>query len=322
MNIDTPLDNGKIHFKSRIVFPLMATQASENGVPGVEMVRHYAAIAENQAVGLIITEHSYIDRQGKADPFQVSFASDTVIDVQKAMTDRLHTMNPEIKLMAQINHAGAATSEEVTGEQLVSASDIRMGSEAARALAKEEIHQIEKKFAAAAVRVKEAGYDGVEIHSAHGYLLNQFYSPLTNFRTDEYGAQDIDNRTRFLSETLEEVRKAVGQDFPVAVRLGGSDYIEGGSTISDAVAAALILEEKGADLIDLSGGMCGFTRRDDRSPGWFSDMSKAVKAKIHIPVLVTGGITQPVQAGKLLEEGCADLVGVGRAMFRNPRWGK
>lgn len=323
LKITESLDNGRIHLKSRIVFPPMATQTSESGVPGERTAGHYEAVAQNPLVGLIITEYAYISKQGQSgDADQISMASDDVIPFHKAMTDRIHALNPKIKIFAQINHAGANSSEFVTGQELVSASNIQFGQSTARALTVPEIKQIEEQFAEAALRVKKAGYDGVEIHSAHGYLLNEFYSPLTNFRTDVYGSQSIENRTRFLRETIKAVRGAVGDDFPIAVRLGGSDYMQGGSTIEDATEAAVLLEDSGVDLIDLSGGMNGFTRRDNRKPGWFSDMSEAVKERVSVPVLVTGGVRTKEQAEELLVAGKADLIGVGRAVFGNPKWGE
>lgn len=322
MKIKEPLDRGRIHLKSRIVFPPIATQTAEEGIPTQETWAHYEAIARNPLVGLMITEYAAISRQGTSyDVRQFSFASDKVIGPQKRFTDHVHQVNSSLKIFAQINHSGANSSEKVTGEQLVSASPIQMGGGLARELTVPEIRSIEEDFARAALRVKEAGYDGVEIHGAHGYLLNQFYSPLTNFREDMYGPQTIENRTRMMKETLEIVRAAVGDDFPIALRLGGSDYMEGGSTIEDAVKASVILEKAGLDLIDLSGGMNIYIRRDNRNPGWFSDMSEAVKREVSIPVLVTGGIRTPDQAATLLQQGKADLIGVGRAMFIHPTWG-
>jgi NADPH2 dehydrogenase len=214
-----------------------------------------------------------------------------------------------------------STAESVTGEQLVSASEIAGRGGISRALTIPEIRELEEKFAEAALRVKKSGYDGVEIHGAHGYLLNQFYSPLTNDRHDAYGVDSLENRTRFLMETVAAVRKAVGPDFPVAVRLGGCDYMDGGSTIDDSVRTSVLLEQAGVDLIDLSGGLYVYMRPGHREAGWFSDMSRAVKEKVKTPVIVTGGVRTPDEAETLLEEGAADFIGVGRAMLRNPAWG-
>ncbi|MFC2661972.1 MAG: NADH:flavin oxidoreductase [Eubacterium sp.] len=317
MKITDKLDAGNLHLKSRIVVPPMATQSSERNVPGRKTISHYEAFAENPLTGLIITEHSYVSRQGRADPFQLSFADDSVIPAQKKLTDTVHQVSPDVKIMAQISHAGLNTTEQITGEPLVSASSIR-GS---HALTAAEIQGLEDQFAEAAARVKKAGYDGVEIHSAHGYLLNQFYSPLLNLRVDEYGPQTVENRIRFLRETIQKVREAVGKDFPIAVRLGGSDYLDGGSTIADAVRAAVLLEQDGIELLDLSGGVNMYMRQGHSEPGWFSDMSLAVRKKVSLPVILTGGVRTPEQAEQLLNENKADLIGVGRAMFRNPSWG-
>lgn len=166
-----------------------------------------------------------------------------------------------------------------------------------------QIHEVTAWFAQAALRAKQAGFDGVEIHSAHGYLLNQFFSPLANHREDEYGAQSVENRVRFHREVLKAVREAVGSDFPVAIRLGGCDYQAGGSTVEDCVEACKIFAQSGADLLDLTGGMNGFVRPGHNEAGYFRDMSVPVRQAVHIPVLLTGGVTTLDQARKLLADG-------------------
>ncbi|MCC6099247.1 MAG: NADH:flavin oxidoreductase [Coriobacteriaceae bacterium] len=321
MDILEPLEAGRLSLPTRIVVPPMATQSTEAGLPGGRTIAHYEAFAQNPLVGLVITEHSFVDPAGRADPYQMSFATDDVVPAQERLTAAVNAANPHVRLFAQLNHARLNTSEAITGSPLVSASSLRTQEGTSRALSAEEIARIGDEFAAAARRVREAGYDGVEIHSAHGYLLNQFFSPLTNFRTDAYGPQSVQNRTRFLVETVRKVRAAVGDDFPVSVRLGGSDYAEGGSTIADAVEAARILEREGVDLVNLSGGLNVYMRRGHSEPGWFADMSAAVRRAIHTPVMLTGGVRTPDQAQRLLDDGAADLIGVGRAMLRNPRWG-
>lgn len=321
MKLTEPLEQGLLHLKTRLVFPPMASQTSVQGVPGPETLQHYRAIAENTLVGLLITEHSYIARQGKADPDQMSFASDGVIPYQQKLTELLHKMSPGLKVFAQLNHAGLNTAQYITGEPLVSASRLETRDGVSRALTIPEIKALEQKFVEAAQRVKASGYDGVELHSAHGYLFNQFYSPLTNYRKDEYGPQSLENRLRFLLETVQAVRQAVGKDFPLAVRLGGSDYRPGGSTLEDAAEAAVLLEQAGIDLLDLSGGLGMFIRPGHNEPGWFQDMSRLVKQRVKLPVILTGGIRTTEQADQLLEQGAADLIGVGRALLQNPQWG-
>lgn len=311
----------KLKLSTRIVLPPMATQKSEASAIGAALIEHYSRYAMNETIGLIITEHAFVDVQGKADPHQVSLASDDKIPSQKRLTDAVHGTNSKVKLIAQINHAGAKALSAVTGMQPVSASGRMTEEGGVRALTEAEIRELEGRFAEAALRVKQAGYDGVELHSAHGYLMNQFYSPLTNRRDDAYGSQSIENRLRFLRETIALTREKVGSEFPIAVRLGGSDYQAGGSTIEDAVAAAKLLTADGIDLLDISGGMCGYLPKGCSAPGYFSEMTAAIKARCGIPVILTGGVETPEQAERLLAEGRADLIGIGRAMLKNHRWG-
>lgn len=265
MRIDEPLHAGRIQLEGRLAVPPMATQSTEWGVPGQETIAHYEAFAATPRLSLIETEHAFIDPQGRADPYQMSFADDSVIEAQRRLAKTVPRRHPGVRLFAQISHAGLNASSAVTGQELVSASSLRLQSGVSRALALDEIARIEDEFAKAAVRVKESGYDGVEIHAAHGYLLNQFLSPLTNFRTDAYGPQSIENRTRIIVETVEKVRAAVG-DFPISVRLGGCDYTDGGSTLADAAAAASLIEKAGADMLSISGGFNIYMRPGHREP--------------------------------------------------------
>ncbi|MBO5667055.1 MAG: NUDIX domain-containing protein [Firmicutes bacterium] len=311
----------KMELQTKIVMPPMATETSNNGKVTEALCEFYRVRVENPLSGLIITEHMYIEPCGKASKGQMSAADDDVVDGLKKLTKIVHEAKPGLKVVAQINHAGGRTTPEITGCDKASASPYEYNGSICREMTVEEIHEAADRFAEAAGRVKAGGYDGVEIHSAHGYLLCQFYSPVTNHRTDEYGPQSMENRLRFHKEVLEKVRAVVGEDFPVFVRLGGCDYMDGGSTEEDAVEAAKLLEQYGADVIDVSGGMCSYRRPDHTEPGYFASMSKKMKEAVSIPVLVTGGVTVPEDANQLLEEGAADLVGVGRALLKNPRWG-
>ena len=130
----------------------------------------------------------------------------------------------------------------------------------------------------------------------------------------------MEDRTRFCCEVIRAVREACGKDFLISVRLGGSDYAEGGSTVEDCVQASRLLEQAGADLIDLTGGMTGYIIPGHDQPGYFADLSAPVKQAVRVPVLMTGGVTTVQQAEKLLAEGCADLIGVGRAIFKDAHW--
>ena len=316
--IEQTIQVGNLQLRGRIVMPPMATEQADGGLVTPGMGAYYAARAKNPEIGLIITEHSYIEMRGKASRGQVSIAENEAIEGLSTITKAIHAAAEGIKVFAQINHAGGYTSRDITGTEPVSASAGIFKQEPARALTKDEILQIEELFAQAARRAQLAGYDGVEIHSAHSYLLNQFYSPLTNRRTDEYGCQTMENRLRMHLETIQKVREKVGENFPIAVRLGGCDYTPGGSTIEDSVEASLLLQKAGVDLLDLSGGMCRYILEGVSEPGWFGQMTRQIKQQVNVPVLLTGGIKTRAEAETLLEQGAADLIGIGRALLKEP----
>ncbi|MBR4741380.1 MAG: NADH:flavin oxidoreductase, partial [Desulfovibrio sp.] len=272
MLLSTPLTIKNITFTNRIVMPPMATHSSQEGRINPKLCAHYAARAD---CGLIITEHAYVHQSGMADSKQISVADDIVLPGLQQLANAVHAQG-SAKLFMQINHAGSQTNPEITGTSLLSASSlphpVLPHGSIPNALSVYQIHELEHCFAEAAKRVQQANFDGVEIHSAHGYLLNQFYSPLTNKRDDNYSATTMENRLRFLLEIIDLVRQKVGTVFPIAVRLGGVDYMEGGSSIEDCVLASQILAEAGVDLLDLSGGMCRYTRPGHKETGWFQDM--------------------------------------------------
>ena len=318
--LEEEINVGKLTLKNRLVMPAMQTDRTIMGRATQEMYKYYGDRAEYSRPGLIITGHCYITEAGKVDQ-QLSIAHEDVIEDHYRIADAIQKQGSAA--ICQISHAGSKAMASLHGR--VSASAVNTPSNlddpAPRALEVAEILEIEQLFAAAAVRARKAGYDGVEIHGAHAYLLNQFYSPLTNKRTDEYGG-DLDGRLRFMVETVSAVRKAVGDDFVVAVRLGGADYMEGGNTEEDAVYAARALEAAGADMIDVTGGMCRYVRPGHTEPGYFSSMSSKIKAAVSVPVMVTGGVRTLDDVEALLEAGAGDLIGAGRVMYHDPYWGK
>jgi 2,4-dienoyl-CoA reductase-like NADH-dependent reductase (Old Yellow Enzyme family) len=305
--------------------PVAVYKAADNGQVTPALCAHYAERAQKGGIGLIITEHSFVAPEGQAKPRQVSVARDTDTIGLSALADACH--NNGIAAICQISHAGGAARKSVTGYEPVAPSAIvssqafaaEPGDEAPLSLDGDGIARIIAAFADAARRVQQAGFDGVEIHSAHAYLLNQFYSPLHNARDDAYGGS-LANRTRIHREVLSAVREAVGPDFIVGVRLGGCDYQEGGATIEDAVATARMLERESADYLSISGGWHAWRRPGHDEPGWFSDQSLAVKTTVGIPVMTAGGVKTPADAEKLLLEGICDIVAIGRPLLRNPAW--
>lgn len=307
--------NHKI-LRNRIVMPPMATGKAVDGVPSDPQIDYYKERAK--ATAMIIVEHEYISPEGMASKGQLSMADDSVIDGYKKLTDAVHENGAVI--LAQISHAGGVARD--TGLQTIAPSPVvlRNTLPLPKEMMQDDICRVIECFAEAAFRAKNAGFDGVEIHAAHGYLLNQFYSPLTNHRTDAYTGSTIEGRTKLHVEIIESVRKAVGDDFMAALRFGACDYMEGGSTIQEIPAAAKIFEQAGADLLDISGGHCIYTVKGKTAPGWFSESSTAAKQAVSIPVMLTGGVKADADAERLLEEQAADLIGVGRSMMKDPEW--
>ena len=312
---------GSLTLKNRLVMPPMATGKTDAGHVTEELISHYRDRARFSDPGLIILEHAFIAPAGRANAGQLSIAGDDCIVGLTKLVQAIHAAGSAV--FAQLNHAGSGAEPETPGVNLSAsaiASPRKPESGVPREMTRAEILLTEADFVRAALRAVKAGCDGVELHSAHSYLLNQFYSPLTNRRNDEYGPQTVENRLRFHLETVDAVRKAVGPNVPIAVRLGGADYLPGGSSEDDAVEACKMLEAAGVDLIDLSGGMCGYIRRDHSEPGYFSSMSEKIKAAVAVPVLLTGGVKTIADAERLLQEGKADLIGVGRALYRDAHW--
>ncbi|MDO5521908.1 MAG: NADH:flavin oxidoreductase [bacterium] len=322
--LNKSIEINHVEIKNRLVMPPMATSASKDGSVTEKLLKYYDEKSAGGFIGLIITEHSYINPQGMANPGQVSIGKDSDIEGLRELAQTIH--NNGTKVIAQISHAGSSASQKVTGMPIVSASAIVNPAVTARngelpeAMDLDQIEAVVNDFALAAKRAKEAGFDGVEIHSAHGYLLNQFYSPLTNKRTDAYTGATIEGRLKIHQEIIQAIRKMVGEDYLVAVRLGGCDYMDGGSTVEDSIEAAVLLEKWGINLLDISGGLNGYIVPGYKEPGYFSEMTAKIKEKVSIPVILTGGVTEAADAEQLLKDGKADLIGVGRAIFKDSKW--
>ena len=313
-------------FKNRLVMPPMSTaKCGDDGQITDQVLAYYDEKSKGGYIGLIIQEYAYINQEGKANKGQISVSRDSDMEGLRQLTDLVHKNGS--KIFAQINHAGSGTGVPVTGMQGIAPSavmhpfltDKPKEEFYPREMTVQEIKKVVKDYAAAAKRVRAAGFDGVELHAAHGYLLSQFYSPLTNLRTDAYGGS-LSNRIRIHREVIRAVREAVGEDYIVAMRFGASDYREGGASIADAVEAAQIFEQEGIDLLDISAGFSGWQVCD--TPGFFKNATLPIKDKVKIPCILTGGITQVREAEELLAEGAADFIGVGRAILKDSDWAK
>jgi NADPH2 dehydrogenase len=317
----TPLEIKGYTLHNRIVLPPMGTSmATESGEVTAEHIEHYARFA-NAGVGTVIIEHTYVRRDGRVNPQQLGIYDDSLIPGTQRLADAVHAHGSVVGV--QITHGGGKATMELTGRRPISASDVLVpgAAEPSQAATKAEILEIVAAFSAAAQRAKAAGMDFVEIHGAHGYLLNQFLSPLTNQRTDEYGG-DLDGRLQLPLEVVHAVRQAAGDEYLLLYRLGANDFMAGGLTQEDGQQAAIALVEAGVDLLDISGGLYGSSHPgwDEVSQGYFVQMATEIRAAVDVPVVVAGGITKPEYADRVIREGKVDLVAVGRAMLENPNW--
>jgi 2,4-dienoyl-CoA reductase-like NADH-dependent reductase (Old Yellow Enzyme family) len=285
--------------------------ASESGAVTGELVEHY--VRRSAAVGLVIVEHSYVAMSGRMSAKQLGIHDDSLISGLERLAGSVHAAGTPV--MIQLNHAGAKAVKEVTGVQPVGPS----ASETVRGLSEGEIESLCDSFGEAAYRAVRAGFDGVEIHGAHGFLLNQFSSPLTNRRRDEYGRSPA-NRVRFPLMVVEKVKAAVGGRI-LSYRLGSDDLDANGTRVEDSIWFAKQLEKAGVDTIDVSGGVCGSRPEKFQGiQGYFVNQAAAIKKAVSVPVVGVGGITDAVVADGFVRERKVDLVAVGRALLEDAGW--
>lgn len=320
-----PLEIRGIRLKNRIVAaPMASGTCTKTGLPTADTLDNYMPVAES-GVGLAVMEHHAIHHDGRAQVRQLMMDRDEVLPYQRDLSGLFSSHGTPV--LVQINHAGS----QVMDEDLLENGWSPKGPSPIRhprsnifimplALSVGEIAALPPLFADAARRAVNAGYQGVEIHACHGYLLAQFLSPMTNLRSDAYGG-DVKNRARIIFEIHDAVREAVGDDVVVAVRLGLADTLPdrdpSGQTIDDARWVAGEFSSRGLDLLDLSGNMCGY---DGPGEAWFAPYCRTVKdAAGNIPVICTGGIRNPETALRLLDRQECDLVGIGRALKADPK---
>jgi 2,4-dienoyl-CoA reductase-like NADH-dependent reductase (Old Yellow Enzyme family) len=316
----SPLSFSGLTLRNRIAMPPMwSGKATAEGFVTPAII-DYHRVRAAAGTGLVIVEHSFVHPQGRHSSTQIGVHDDACVEGLSRLAAAVRAEGSVACL--QISHAGARASSRVTGLPVVAPSPVATTREAQAdapgELTRFQIADIIEAFAAAAARARTAGFDAVEIHAAHGFLLSQFLSPLANARTDEYGG-DHERRSRIHLEVLAAVRRRAGSDFPVFVRLGMHDERPGGLTLAPACVTASQLEAAGAALIDVSGGLAG---SDDpgRGPGYFVGYAEALKAVVGVPVLVAGGIGDPRMADLIIRSRRADIVGVGRAMLDDPTW--
>jgi len=317
----SPLSVKHMTLKNRLVMPPMGTNYGEQS--GELSFLHLAYYEQRAAggIGLIIVENASVySPQGSNGTTQIRIDHDNYLPRLFYLCEIVHKYGASIAV--QINHAGASAVESRTGMQPVSASDIptKTGSPAPRPMTREEIDLVVKKYGEAAKRAVTAGFDAVEVHAGHSYLISQFLSPLTNKRKDEFGGSS-ENRARFAKMVMEEVRRQVGPSFPILLRISADELVPGGNTLEDMLDL-LKYFEKEADIIDVSAGLNSSIQYQIDSghleDGWRSYMAKAVKERYGKPTMTTGNIRDPKVAERILEDGDADLIGIGRGLIADP----
>ena len=322
-NLFSPIQIGETTVKNRVFMPPISTNLADNGYVTDALVEHYAARAKG-GVGLIVTEVTTVEPTYVYLPGDMSIADDSYIPGWEKLTNAVHQYGA--KILPQLFHPAYMAFPIPGTPRLIAPSFVGpyYAKEAPRPVTVEELHTIIKQFGEAALRVKKAGGDGVEIHAAHAHgLLGGFLSPLYNKRTDEYGG-DINGRLRLTLEVIREVRKTCGTDFIIDVRISGDEYSDGGLNLNDAIYVSKQLEKAGVDMLHVSGGTT--IKRGSSIPapgtkmGSHSALSAEIKKYVSIPVATVGRITEPWIAEELIANGKADICMVGRANLCEPEF--
>jgi NADPH2 dehydrogenase len=307
-----PINIKGITLRNRIVMPPMQSgRADFDGAVTNRLINFY--VRRSSALGFPIVEHAYVSPLGKIGPKQLGIYNDSLLPGFEKLASGLHSVG--VPAVVQISHAGGVANKKVIGATPVGPSK----RDKIRMLEKAELFALAEDYALAAQRAVKAGFDGVELHGAHGYLLNQFFTPLLNKREDEFGGS-LENRMRFPLMVVEKVRKCLG-DKLLLYRLGSDDLAPMGTHIEDAVAFALGLQKAGVDILDVSGGMCGSEPKQLREiKGYFIPQAHQLKKAVNVPVIGVGGITEAQFANQLINDGKVDLVAVGRALWHDSEW--
>lgn len=319
----TPIKIGTMEVKNRIVMPPMGTLYPTSSGRVNSRLKDYYQTRAAGGVGLIVVEFCSVSREGKPFPAMLGIYENKFIPGLKELVEVIHEHGAKASI--QLAHAGRQTSSAVIGTQPVAPSPIPdpTRNEVPRELTIPEIKSLVKTFVDAAGRAKEAGFDAVELHATHGYLIAQFISPYANKREDEYGG-NVEGRTRFPVEIIRGIKQELGQDFPVIIRMSGDEYVKGGITPEDSKIIASIFEKAGVDAIHISAGTGGCippligVAPMYVEPGYLVPLAQEIKRTVKIPVIVPGRINDPVFADRIIKEGKADLVSMGRALLADP----
>jgi 2,4-dienoyl-CoA reductase-like NADH-dependent reductase (Old Yellow Enzyme family) len=331
----SPFASRDLVLRNRLVMSPMCQYSAPDTGPFIGSANewhlvHYGSRAA-QGVGLILVEATAVEARGRISPNDLGLWQDGQVEGMRRVVAFCHGQGAAIGV--QLAHAGrkagcarpweggAQLARDRGGWERVSAGDLpfKEGEEAPRRLDTAELRGIVDAFVASTVRALQAGFDLVEVHAAHGYLLHQFLSPLSNHRDDAYGGS-LENRARLLLEVVEAVRAAWPAGKPLFVRLSATDWAAGGWDLPECVALASMLASRGADLVDVSSGGLTPAQQLKPAPGFQVPFAAAIRAGAQMPTGAVGLITGAAQAEAILAEGKADLVFLGRELLRNPGW--
>ena len=327
----SPLKIKNIEFKNRIMVSPMCEYSSEDGFANDWHLVHLGGFAVGGA-SLVITEATAVSPEGRISPGDLGIWKDEHVERLKQITDFIHRHHSYAGI--QLAHAGRKASHDIPwhgGKQIP--SDATNGwttlapsaipftdvEEAPMALDIAGIEKVKADFKAAASRALKAGFDVIEIHSAHGYLINEFYSPVSNHRTDEYGGS-FENRIRLLLEIIDSVKEVWPVENPLFVRISATEWTDGGWRGDDSVALSKILKEKGVDLVDCSSGGNVATAKIPLKPGYQVEFAEQIRNQTGILTGAVGLITTPEQANDIIQTGQADVVLLARELLRDPHF--
>ncbi len=327
MKLFSPFEIKSIKMKNRIVrSATYEKMADEDGFITDRLINLYVTLAKG-GVGLIITGNVLVHTSGRSAPKILCIHNDFYIEGLKKLTQAVHESDG--KIVIQLSHGGRqCASIFLYGAKPVAPSAVYepVYKVMPRELTQEEIWEIIESFGKAARRAKEAGFDGVQIHGAHGYLVNQFLSPYTNRRNDYWGG-DEERRFHFLEEVYNSIRDNVGYDYPVMIKLNACDFIKGGLTLEESLKIAKRLENLGIDAIEVSGGIVE-SKAEERpvrvkidskeKEAYFRAFSKEFKKVLKVPIMLVGGIRSRTTAEDILEKNDADLISLSRPLIREP----
>ena len=318
-----PLPVGSFRLPNRIVMPAMGTNlATPRGEATQRLIQHYRARAEGGA-GLVIVEGTTVHPTGKGFFYQLGIDRDDLIPSLTRLASEIHETGA--LTLIQLHHGGRNTDSDISGRQPWAPSPVRspVGRETPREMTRDDIEEIILAFTEGACRARDAGFDGVELHGAHEYLISQFLSPYSNFRTDSFGGS-LENRLRFAREIIQSIRSRLGEEFLLSFRISGDEYVPRGLHLRDSLEIAQHLVAWGINIINVSGGVYETPHLIipplPIKEGVHLHLAQAMKQVLKIPVIGVGRINQPQFAEKVLQEGRVDLVAIGRAFLADPDW--